>query len=75
MYINTTQRVHEHQVLLTEYTYRVAPHVGHAIAPEDDDLVVVRRQNIGLGGIVDPRVVVEHLAGGPVVALPRDLNS
>jgi hypothetical protein len=68
-------RGQEHQVLLVlteEHTYRVALHVGHTIAPEDDDLIILCRQNVGLAGIVDPRVVFEHVTRGLVVALPGD---
>ena len=53
-------------------TYRVALHVSHASAPEDDDFVVVCRKHVGGVVQVDPRGVVDRLVRGLVVALPRD---
>uniref|UniRef100_A0A804QAS8 Uncharacterized protein n=1 Tax=Zea mays TaxID=4577 RepID=A0A804QAS8_MAIZE len=51
---------------------RLCTAVCHTIAPEDDDLIILCRQNVGLAGIVDPRVVFEHVTRGLVVALPGD---
>lgn len=52
-------------------TYRVAQHVSETVAPDDDDLVIFCRQNIG-GGRSQPIVVVQHPLCGWVVALPGD---